>query len=207
MFYFIDVPFVLNRGDGAGESVQPATLYLTIKVPANATPHPILPINTTSAIAAEIDVSSTEHATEPTIAQAQDSIEPTPSVVATTPEPLSPPTDSGPIETSTPILPDPAVRAEMSPAENALHDADDATKAIGLTNTWEGAVGRIQWLMDTLSPVAGVRHSAMSSTSCLTWPPFAFSLTRTHRWHVVCYQRFPMCVDLYYCRKEILMPC
>jgi hypothetical protein len=50
----------------------------------------------------------------------------------------------------------------MSAAENTLHDADEATKAIDLTNTWEGAVARIQWLMDTLSPVAGVRHSAMS---------------------------------------------
>ena len=187
MFYFIDVPFVLNRGDGAGESVQPVTLYLTITVPANAIAHPILPINTTSAIAAEIDVSSMEQATEPTIARAQDSIEPTPSVVVTTLEPLSPPTDSGPIETSTPMLPEPAVRAEMSLAENALHDADEATHAIELANTWQRAVARIQWLMDTLNPITGVRHSAMSFTSCLTWPPFASSLTHTHRWHVVCY--------------------
>ena len=181
MFYFIDVPFVLNRSDGAGESVQPVTLYLTITVPANATPYPILPINTTSAIVAEIDVSSMEQATEPTVAQAQDSIEPTSSVVVTTPEPLSPPTDIGPIETSTPILPEPAVKAEMSPAENSLHDADEATDAIDLTNTWQRAVARIQWLMDNLSPIAGVRHSAMSFTSYLTWPPFASSLARTHK--------------------------
>jgi hypothetical protein len=93
MFYFTDVPFVLNRGDGAGESVQPVTLYLSINVSANAT----------NAIA-------------------------------------------------------------MSPSENALHDVDEAIKAIDLTTTWEGAVARIQWLMDTLSPVAGVRHSTMSST-------------------------------------------
>jgi hypothetical protein len=163
MFCSVDVPFVLSRGDGqAGESVQPVTLYLTIIVPANAAPHPILPINTTSTIATETDVSFMEQATEPTIAHVQDSIEPTPSVVATAWGPLSPPTAHGPIETSTPILPEPNVRAEMSPAENALRGAGEATKAISLTNTWEGAVARIQWLLDTLSPVAGVRHSAMS---------------------------------------------
>jgi hypothetical protein len=99
MSSFVDVPFVLSRGDGqAGESVQPVTLYLSIDV---STPHPILPINTTNAIA-------------------------------------------------------------MSAAKNALRDTDEATKAIDLTNTWEGAVARIQWLMDTLSPVAGVRHRATS---------------------------------------------
>jgi hypothetical protein len=99
MSHFVDAPFVLSRGDGqAGESVQPVTLYLSINVSA---PHPILPINTTNAIA-------------------------------------------------------------MSAAKNALHDTDAATKAIVLTNTWEGAVARIQWLLDTLSPVAGVRHSTMS---------------------------------------------
>src|ERR1700677_2120962 len=112
MSCFVDVPFVLSCGDGqAGESVQPVTLYLSIAVPAKATPHPISPINTTSALATEIGVSSMEQATEPTIAHVQDSIEPIPSVVATTPEPLSPPTDSGPIESSTPILPEPNVGA------------------------------------------------------------------------------------------------
>jgi hypothetical protein len=99
MSSFVDVPFVLNRGDGqAGESAQPITLYLSINV---STPHPILSINTTHAIA-------------------------------------------------------------MTAAENTLHDADEAAKAIDITNAWEGAVARIQWLLDTLSPVAGVRHSAMS---------------------------------------------
>jgi hypothetical protein len=99
-----DAPFVLSRGDGqAGESVQPVTLYLSINVSA---PHPILPINTTNAIA-------------------------------------------------------------MSAAKNALHDTDAATKAIVLTNTWEGAVARIQWLLDTLSPVAGLNAYAQIACSLL----------------------------------------
>ena len=108
MFYFIDVPFVLNSDGGqAGELAQLVTLYLSINVSPNATSHPILPIDATNAIA-------------------------------------------------------------VSPSENALRDADEAIKAIDLTITWEGAVARIQWLMDALSPVAGVRHSAMSFTPCLT---------------------------------------
>ena len=108
MFYFTDVPFVLNSDDGnAGELVQLVTLYLSINVSPNAISHPILPIDATNAIA-------------------------------------------------------------VSPSENALSDTDEAIKAIDLTITWGGAVARIQWLMDALSPVAGVRHSAMSFTLCLT---------------------------------------
>ncbi len=98
-----------------------------------------------------------EQATKPIMAQ--DSIGTTPFVVATAPEPLSPPTDHVPIETSTLIPPVPDVRAAMSPAENALRNAGEATKAIDLPSTWEGAVARIKWVMDTVSPAAEVRHA------------------------------------------------
>ncbi len=152
---------MLSNGDGqAGPSDEPITLYLAIAVSANATSHPILPVNATNAMATEVDVLPMEQATEPTMAQ--DSIETTPFVVATAPEPLSPPTDDVPIETSTPIPPVPDVRVAMSPAENALHDADEATKAINLPSIWEGAIARIKLVMDTVSPVAEVRHNAMS---------------------------------------------
>src|SRR6266702_1448280 len=161
MSRFVDVAFVLSNGNGqAGRSVQPVILYLTITVSANATSHPILPINPNNTIATEVDVLPMEQAAKPTMAQ--DSIETSPSVVATVPEPLSPPTDPVPIETNTPIPPVPNVRVAMSPVENALHDADEATKAIDLPSTWEGAVARIKWVMDTVSPVAEVRHSAKS---------------------------------------------
>jgi hypothetical protein len=30
-------------------------------------------------------------------------------------------------------------------------------KPIDQSNTWQGAVGRIKWVMDTLSPIAEVR--------------------------------------------------
>ncbi len=99
-----------------------------------------------------------ERVTNPTMAQ--DAIEATPFVVATVPKPLSP-MDHVPSETSTPI-PVPNVQAAMSPAENALRDADEVTKVINLPSTWEGAVARIKWLMDTVSPAAEVRHSTMS---------------------------------------------
>src|SRR6266571_7214791 len=188
MSRFVDVPFVLNNGDGqAGQSDQPVILYLTITVSANATSYPILPINATNAIATDVHVSSMEQAmeqaTKPTMAQ--DSIETTPFVVATAPESLSPPTDHVPIEISTPIPPVHDVRAAISPAENSLRDADEATKEINLASTWEGAIARIKWVMDTVSPAAEVRHSAISL--CLTKLTFGLSFTRTQRWHVACY--------------------
>ena len=98
------------------------------------------------------------------MARPQDSIETPPFAVAaaTTSEPLSPPTDRVPFETSTPIPPEPDVQAAMSPTKDALLIADEATKGINLTSTWEGAVERIKWVIDTVSPVAGVRHSPIS---------------------------------------------
>ena len=145
MSRFVDFPFVLSDGDGQdGQSDQSVILYLTITVSANATSHPILPINPTNAVATKVDISPMEQATKPTMAQ--DPTETTPIVVATAPEPLSTPTDRTPIES----------------AENALRDTEEATKAINLPSTWEGAVARIKWVMDTVSPAAEVRQSAMS---------------------------------------------
>ena len=109
-----------------------------------------------------MDVPPMEQATEPIITRAQDSIETTPFVVGATPEIFSPPMDDALVVTSSPIPPVPDIKA-MSPAEKALRDADEATKAINLTSTWESTVERIKWVIDTVSPVAGVRHSTMSS--------------------------------------------
>ncbi|KAF8273240.1 hypothetical protein EI94DRAFT_1696801 [Lactarius quietus] len=147
-----DAPFVLKSSDElAGESVQPATLYLTITVTGNTTSRPIL---LTSATVTEVDASPMEHATLPTIADAQDIIEATPLVVATTSEHLSSPTDHVPIETSSLIPPVSDAQATMSPAGGALHVADKATEVISLASTWEGSVERIKWVMDTLNPYA-----------------------------------------------------
>ena len=56
----------------------------------------------------------------------------------------------------------PQNREEMSSttAENprsALDHADEAMKRVDRSNTWERAVGRIKWVMDTLGPIAEVR--------------------------------------------------
>ena len=48
-------------------------------------------------------------------------------------------------------------RAGTSPAENALHDANEAMRTINLTDTREGVLERIKWVMDAVSSVAEVR--------------------------------------------------
>ena len=50
-------------------------------------------------------------------------------------------------------------RVEMSPAENVFVDAKEVTATINLSDTWGDALERIKWVMDTLSPVAGVRRN------------------------------------------------
>ena len=62
-----------------------------------------------------------------------------------------------PVQGDTPM---PQDQGEMSLVEKARIDldlAEEAEKSIDRSNTWGGVVGRIKWLMDTLSPVAGVR--------------------------------------------------
>ena len=56
----------------------------------------------------------------------------------------------------------PQSREQVSPAGNkdlrlALDQVDQAMKGIDRSSTWQGAVGRIKWVMDTLSPIAEVR--------------------------------------------------
>ncbi len=57
----------------------------------------------------------------------------------------------------TPMLPAADRRGGMSPAENALYDADETMTTINLSNTLEGALDRIKWVMDAVSSVAEVR--------------------------------------------------
>ncbi|KAH8987282.1 hypothetical protein EDB92DRAFT_1137838 [Lactarius akahatsu] len=48
-------------------------------------------------------------------------------------------------------------QAEMSPTEKALialHRADEAKKPVDRKNKWKGAVSRIKWVMDAVSPIA-----------------------------------------------------
>ncbi len=57
-------------------------------------------------------------------------------------------------------------QAEMSPTEKALialRHADEAKKPIDRKNKWKGAVSRIKWVMDTISPIAEVRPISILS--------------------------------------------
>ncbi|KAH9001614.1 hypothetical protein EDB92DRAFT_83340 [Lactarius akahatsu] len=85
-----------------------------------------------------------------TIAVSSDATSP---IFSTTPEVLTKEDNSSDEE---PTKPTP-VQAEMSPAEDALialHRADDAKKLIDRRDIWNGAVSRIKWVMDTVSPIA-----------------------------------------------------
>ncbi len=69
-------------------------------------------------------------------------------------------------------FPMPHGRAEMSPTEAriSLRRAGEAMKPIDGSDTWEKAVGRIKWVMDTLSPITEVR--AISIWPLLDWANF-----------------------------------
>ncbi|KAH9026693.1 hypothetical protein EDB83DRAFT_1924136 [Lactarius deliciosus] len=159
----IGTPFVLTNGDGqAGESV---TLYLTVVVSPNTTSDPILPTNAPIIRSTTINDLPSREAEEPSVVQ--ESTNPARSTITTGPETVSPPTDRLPSsEMSTPIPPV-ADRRGLSPAESALHGTDEAIATVKLSNKWEGALGRIQWVMDTVSPVAGLHPYAKMSYGLL----------------------------------------
>jgi hypothetical protein len=64
--------------------------------------------------------------------------------------------------TSTPTSPAADPQAEMSSVVNALQSANEAMARISLSDTWEIALERIKWVMDTVSPVAEVRYDVLS---------------------------------------------
>ncbi len=147
----VDVPVFLRNGAGdAGQSTHPITLYMTITVSANMPPS-VIPINNPE-IPTKGDDTPAEEATRPSMAP--DSGGPIQPIAAESllpsPYPLS-------VETGA-YMPD--GRAEMSPTEKALialRRADEAKKPIDRANTLEGAISRIKWVMDTVSPIAEVR--------------------------------------------------
>ncbi|KAH9052646.1 hypothetical protein EDB87DRAFT_1581588 [Lactarius vividus] len=59
----------------------------------------------------------------------------------------------------------PQDRGEMSLVERARIDldrADEVEKSIDQSKTWEGVVGKIKWVMDTLNPVAEMAYKVLS---------------------------------------------
>ncbi|KAH9022481.1 hypothetical protein EDB85DRAFT_2278179, partial [Lactarius pseudohatsudake] len=144
-----EFPFVLTNSDRkADQSIEPVMLYLTVIVSPNSTSSPTVAANLRPT---EVGDLPSGEATRPS--KAQVSTNTTRSTVTTGSETLSPPTVHLPSDTN--ILPPAADRrAGMSPAENALHDADEAITTINLSNTLEGALERIKWVMDAVSSVA-----------------------------------------------------
>jgi hypothetical protein len=140
-----DIRCVLGNGVvGAARLTQPVTLYITI----NITPPDLY--NSPPSIPARYDDSPAEEATVPERIQFP------------APEHLLPLSHHQPVETGNTV---PQSREEVSPANtkntrSALHRADESIKRIvpiDGSNTWERAVGRIKWVMDTLGPIAEVR--------------------------------------------------
>ena len=143
----VDIPCILeNDGGEAAQMTQPITLYITVNIT------PLNLHNSPPSISTEDDDSPAREATIPG------------NTPFSTPEDPLPLSYSQPIETGNNM---PQSREEMSPtstknrqARFALHRADKSMKRIIPTdgsNTWEMAVGRIKWVMDTLGPIAEVR--------------------------------------------------
>jgi hypothetical protein len=155
----IDVPvFLTNEDRRAGESIQPVTLILTVIVTLNTTSYPILAIDATNLQSTEVNESSPG---EYVSSIAPGSVNTTRSVIATGSEALPLPADRLPIETSTPPPAATNRPAGMPLAENALREANDVMTTINLCDTWESALERIKWVMDTLGPVAEVRMNGL----------------------------------------------
>jgi hypothetical protein len=131
-----DIPCVLGNGvGGAARSTRPVTLYITVNIT-----RPNL-YNSSPSIPTKYDDSPAEEATIPgriTVSHHQ------------------------PVETGNTM---PQSREEVSPTSIddpcfALHRADESMKwivPIDGSDTWERAVGRVKWVMDTLGPIAEVR--------------------------------------------------
>ncbi len=129
-------------------------LYLTITVSANM-PLPIIPYNPPEIPTKGDDTLADEATKSSVVPDSGGPIQSTsPERLLSSPDPLS-------AETDTPMPgPDGQPEAEMSPNEKvliALRRADEAKKLTDGASTWKGAISRIKWVMDTVSPIAEVR--------------------------------------------------
>ena len=170
--------------------MQSVTLYLTVSVSPNTTSHP-----------GKRDLVGAGEAIKPSMTQ--DSMISTRPTVAASSETPSSAKDHLPGEITTSMPPAADSSAGMPPAEKALRNADEAMTAINLSDTWEGTLGRIKWVMDTVSPVAEVR--AMSFLPILDNAEFCSQL---HPYAKMAYGLIfviPKVICLGYRRVEILM--
>jgi len=133
---------VLGNGvGGAAQSTQPVTLHISV----NITPPTLY--NSPPSIPTEDGSSPAEEAPIPGRIQPP------------SPEHPLPLSHHQPVEAANnkPQSPEEAQSTSTKDPRSALDRADHAMKQMDRLDTWKGAVGRIKWVMDTLSPIAEVR--------------------------------------------------
>ena len=174
----IDISFVLSGNGETGQSPPPVTLHLAITVWVNRTSPSDFPN-----IPTQGDKAPAEGVPNPTMTP--DSRE---SDQSTAPEPPLSLPDYPPVQSSTPISQDLSETSLVEKTRLRVDRAVQAEKSIDGSNTWQGVVEKIKWVMNTLSPVAGVR--VIDIIFCLSSPePTCFlSSIRLHRWRMECFQ-------------------
>ena len=134
-----DIPCVLGNGvGGAAQSTQPVTLHISV----NITPPTLY--NSLPSIPTEDGSSPAEEASIPGRIQPP------------SPEHPLPPSHHQPVEAGNNKPQEVSTTSAKNP-RLALKRADQAMQRMNGSNTWQGAVGRIKWVMDTLGPIAEVR--------------------------------------------------
>ncbi|KAH9069709.1 hypothetical protein EDB83DRAFT_2550976, partial [Lactarius deliciosus] len=139
------ISVILGGGNGQTEqSTPPVTLDLTITVSANGTSPSdpqIIPTEGDDTIAGDVPQPTT----------APDPRGPDPS--STTSHLLHPP-DHLPVGSSTLMPRDQGEASFVEKSQIDLVGEDQVEESIDQSNTWEGVVGKIKWVMDALVPVA-----------------------------------------------------
>ncbi|KAH9054315.1 hypothetical protein EDB87DRAFT_1825201 [Lactarius vividus] len=149
----INISVALGDGNGqGGQSTPPVTLDLMVTLSAHGTspsdPH-IIPT--------ERDDTAAEDLLTPTMTADFGGLD-----RSSAPGYLTHSPDRLPVESSTLM---PQGQGETSLVEKPQIDlvrVDQVEEVIDRSNTWEGAVGRIKWVMDTLSPVAEMTYKLLS---------------------------------------------
>ncbi|KAH8994777.1 hypothetical protein EDB83DRAFT_1022581 [Lactarius deliciosus] len=157
-----NISVTLGDGNGqAGQSTAPVTLDFTITVSADGT-SPSDP----QMIPTKGDDTPAEDVPQPTMTP--DPRGPDPS---SAPGHLSHPPDHLPVESSTLMPQDQGETSLVEKPQITLVRVDQVEESIDQSNTWEGAVGRIKWVMDALSPVTELHPIAQMAHKVLSVIP------------------------------------
>jgi hypothetical protein len=138
-----------SADERAGHPTEPATLFLTITVSANASSYLTAAVNIPNPTTADLDNPVAEGGAARSTVQAYSETTQSRAVTVT----LSPLSQSGdlPVGGGTPVQP--VVDNQPEASRSALHRAEEATDTM---ETWNSAVDIIKRVMDTVSPIAEV---------------------------------------------------